>query len=307
MKIDSITESLLQKISQVSGRFDGAFNIRENGGCAARQSTENIQIISKTENSGIEIHVAPGTKGETVFIPACVSRGGVQDLAYNDFFIGENADITIEAGCGVHTEDEEEALHQGIHRFVLEPGARVLYLEKHIGTGNGTGKKRIDPVTEVILKEGAVLEMDTVQIGGVDDSNRKTTATVGEGARLIVRERIMTDGIEKAVSNFDVSMDGDHSGVELVSRSVAKGNSYQEFRSCIHGKAACTGHSECDAILVDHGTVCAIPALEASHLDAELIHEAAIGKIAGEQVLKLQTLGLTEEEAQDRIIAGFLK
>lgn len=307
MKMNQITEELLKAVSDFKGEFKGAFNIRENGGCAGRQSTEHIRIESRKEGPGIVVHIMPGTKGETVYIPACVNQGGIHDLVYNDFYVGEGADVIIVAGCGVHTDDEEEARHDGIHRFFLEKNAHVLYQEKHLGTGKGDGRKRIDPVTDVALAEGAGLEMDTVQLGGVDYSCRKTRAKLAANARLIVRERIMTDGIEKAVTDFDVVMEGDNSGVELISRSVARGNSYQEFKSCIHGLARCTGHSSCDAILVDNGTVNAMPALEASNVDAELIHEAAIGKIAGEQILKLRTLGLTEEEAQERIIAGFLK
>lgn len=305
--MNAITEKLLGIVSDFKGSFQGAFNIRENGQCAGRQSSPNIHIESKTDRPGIDIHVLPGTKGETVYIPACVTHGDVNDLVYNDFFIGKNADVRIVAGCGVHTENEEEARHNGIHRFFLEKGARVVYEEKHVGTGKGTGAKRIDPVTEVTLDEDAYLEMDTVQLGGVDSTVRKTSGVLGARAKLIVRERIMTDGEETAKTDFKVTLKGEDSGVDLMSRSVAKGNSHQEFISSIRGENRCTGHSECDAILVDGGTVGAAPMLEAYHVDAALIHEAAIGKIAGEQILKLRTLGLTEEEAQEKIIAGFLK
>lgn len=305
--MNKITETLLRIVSEYDGDFKGAFNIREDGGCAGRQSTENIKIESKTDKPGLEIHVKPGTKGEKISIPACVTRGNIDDLVYNDFFVGEGADVTIVAGCGVHTDSDEEARHNGIHRFFLEKGARVFYTEKHIGTGQGTGAKRIDPVTEVNLAEDAVLEMDTVQIKGVDSTIRKTTGTLAARAKLIVRERIMTDGEETAQTDFDVVLAGEDSGADLVSRSVAKGRSHQVFNSCIKGENRCTGHSECDAILAEQGTVAASPSLEASHVDAELIHEAAIGKIAGEQILKLRTLGLTEEEAEERIISGFLK
>lgn len=305
--MNKITETLLRIVSEYDGDFKGAFNIREDGGCAGRQSTENIKIEPKKDKPGIEIHIKPGTKGERVFIPACVTRGSIDDLVYNDFFVGEGADVIITAGCGVHTDSSEEARHNGIHRFFLEKGARVLYTEKHIGTGSGTGARRIDPVTEVNLAEDAVLEMDTVQIKGVDSTVRKTTGTLAARAKLIVRERIMTDGEERAETDFDVVLAGEDSGADLVSRSVAKGRSHQVFNSCIKGENRCTGHSECDAILADEGTVSASPSLEASHVDAELIHEAAIGKIAGEQILKLRTLGLTEEEAEERIISGFLK
>lgn len=305
--MNKITETLLRIVSEYDGDFKGAFNIREDGGCAGRQSTENIKIESKKDKPGIEIHIKPGTKGERVYIPACVTRGNIDDLVYNDFFVGEGADVIITAGCGVHTDDSEEARHNGIHRFFLEKGAKVLYTEKHIGTGSGTGARRIDPVTEINLAEDAVLEMDTVQIKGVDSTVRKTTGTLAARAKLIVRERIMTDGEEKAETDFDVVLAGEDSGADLVSRSVAKGRSHQVFNSCIKGENRCTGHSECDAILADEGTVSASPSLEASHVDAELIHEAAIGKIAGEQILKLRTLGLTEEEAEATIISGFLK
>ena len=305
--MNKITETLLRIVSEYDGDFKGAFNIREDGMCAGRQSTENVEIKSKEDKPGLEIHIRPGTKGERISIPACVTRGSVDDLVYNDFFVGEGADVTIVAGCGVHTDSDEDARHNGIHRFFLEKGAHVLYTEKHIGTGNGTGARRIDPVTEVILGEDSVLEMDTVQIKGVDSTLRKTTGTLAARAKLIVRERIMTDGEETAQTDFDVVLEGEDSGADLVSRSVAKGHSHQIFNSCIRGRNKCTGHSECDAILADEGTVSAAPSLEASHVDAELIHEAAIGKIAGEQLLKLRTLGLTEEEAEEKIISGFLK
>ena len=301
------TEELLKEVADFKGSFEGAFNIREDGGCAGRQSTKNIQITSKKDLPGIDIHIAPGTKGETVYIPACVTHSDVDDLVYNDFYVGEGADVVIVAGCGVHSDGEEEARHNGIHRFFVKKGAHVVYKEKHLGTGKGNGAKRIDPITDVYLEEDASLEIDTVQLGGVDRTTRKTSGVVGARARLVVRERLMTDGEEFARTDFDVTMEGEDCGVDLMSRSVAKGHSHQEFYSCIKGNARCTGHSECDAILSENGTVVAQPALEANHIDASLIHEAAIGKIAGEQILKLRTLGLTEQEAEARIVEGFLK
>lgn len=304
--MNHITEEFLKVVSDFQGKFVGAFNIRENGQCAGRQSTKNIKIETKPDKPGLVIRVMPGTKGETVSIPACVTQGGIDDLVYNDFYIGEDADVTIIAGCGVHT-DGDDARHNGIHRFFLSKGAHVLYKEKHIGTGNGTGIRRIDPVTEITLGENASLEMDTVQLSGVDSTIRTTSGTLAAGAKLLVRERIMTDGNETAKTDFKVDLNGEDSGVDLISRSVAKGHSHQEFYSRISGKNRCMGHSECDAILVDQGTVNAAPMLDAYHVDAELIHEAAIGKIAGEQILKLCTLGLTEEQATQRIIEGFLK
>ena len=305
--MNTITNELLRMISDFRGKFDGAFNIRENGECAGRQSSENIKIESKQDAPGLVIHIKPHTKGERVYIPACVTHGNIDDLVYNDFYVGEGADVVIVAGCGVHTDNEEEARHNGIHRLILEKDAHVVYEEKHIATGSGTGLKRIDPVTDIVLAEGACMEMDTVQLRGVDSTIRKTTAKLGPRAKLLVRERIMTDGTERAETDFVVDMDGEDSKTDLISRSVARGNSYQEFRSCIHGRERCTGHSECDAILMDNGVVMAMPSLEASNIDASLIHEAAIGKIAGDQIMKLRTLGLTEEEAEERIMQGFLK
>ena len=305
--MNKITESLLRAVSEFGGSFQGAYNVREDGECAGRQSSEHIKIESKKEGPGLVIHVLPGTKGETVYIPACVTHGGIDDLVYNDFYIGEGADVLVIAGCGVHNEENTEARHNGIHRFFLEKGARVVYREKHLGTGKGAGARRIDPVTDITMAENSYLEMDTVQIGGVDSTMRKTTAVLAAGARLVVRERLMTTGSEWARSDFDVTLEGEDSGVDLISRSVARGNSRQEFNSCLRGKNRCSGHSECDAILAESGSVIASPSLEAAHVDAALIHEAAIGKIAGEQILKLRTLGLTQQEAEERIIQGFLR
>lgn len=305
--MNEITSKLLSVVSDWDGGFKGAFNIRENSGCAARQSSENIRIEAKDDNPGINIIVSKNAQQETVYIPACVTHGGVDDLVYNDFFIEEGADVIIVAGCGVHSDDEEEARHNGIHRFFIGRNARVLYKEKHIGTGKGGGAKKIDPVTDVEMDEGAYMEMDTIQLGGVTHSTRNTSAKLKSGAKLVIRERLLTDNEETAVSNFKVILEGDDSGADIISRSVAKGNSYQEYYSVIEGNCRCTGHSECDAILAGNGRVNASPALHAGCIDASLIHEAAIGKIAGEQIIKLMTLGLTEEEAEQKIISGFLK
>ncbi|MBQ4165372.1 MAG: SufD family Fe-S cluster assembly protein [Oscillospiraceae bacterium] len=308
MNFNDITGDLLKVISDFDGgEFSGAYNIREDSQCAGRKSSPNVSIEPKEDKPGIVITVKPNTKGETVFIPACVTHSDVDDLVYNDFYIGEGADVVVVAGCGVHNDGEEQARHNGIHRFFLAKDSKVLYKEKHIGTGTGTGQKSIDPVTDCYLEENSRLEMDTIQLGGVDHSTRSTNAVLGKNAKLIVRERIMTDNAEVAVSNFKVRLDGEDSGADIVSRSVAKGNSHQEFYSLVEGNNRCTGHSACDAILAENGTVDAQPALNAAHVDAALIHEAAIGKIAGEQLLKLCTLGLTEEEAEAKIIEGFLK
>ncbi len=305
--MNSVTNELLSSISDFKEGFKGAYNIRENGGCAGRQSSESIKIEPKYDNPGIIIRISAKAKQETVYIPACVTHSGVSDLVYNDFIVEDGADVIIVAGCGVHSDGEEEARHNGIHRFMIGKNAKVIYKEKHIGTGKGTGARNIDPVTDIVMDENSYMEMDTMQISGVTSTNRSTTAALAKGAKLIIRERLLTDGSETAKSDFSVSLDGEDSGVDLISRSVAKGNSYQEYHSVIKGNCRCTGHSECDAILAGNGVVNAAPELHAKNLDASLIHEAAIGKIAGEQIIKLCTLGLTEEEAEQKIIEGFLK
>jgi Fe-S cluster assembly scaffold protein SufB len=305
--MNETTKEMLKTVADFDGEFKGAYNIRVNGACASRQSTEHIKIETKNDAPGLVVTIDADTKGETVYVPACVTAGGVDDLVYNDFYIGENADVVIVAGCGVHSDDAADAKHNGIHRFFLRKGAKVLYKEKHIGTGKGTGAKRINPVTDAYLDEGAVLTMDTIQLSGVDTTDRKTTAKLAENAKIVVRERLLTDGDEYAKTDFDVILEGENSGADIVSRSVAKGNSKQEYYSRIIGKCPCTGHTECDAILSGNGKVYATPALYAEHEDASLIHEAAIGKIAGEQLLKLRTLGLTDAAAEEKIIMGFLK
>ncbi|MGW8114197.1 SufB/SufD family protein [Caproicibacterium sp. NSD3] len=305
--MNHISEQLLKIVSDWKGTFHGAYNIREDGQCAGRQSTEHIQIDSKKDRPGLDIRIAPGTKGETVSIPACVTHGDVDDLVYNDFYVGEGADVVIVAGCGVHTENGEPARHNGIHRFFMGKNSHALYLEKHIGTGKGNGLRTIDPVTEAFLEEGAFLEMDTSQIGGVDHTLRTTKGTLGKDAKLVIHERILTEKEQTAKTQFEVNLNGENCGANLISRSVAKDHSHQEYQSRIVGNTRCNGHSECDAILVGEGTVNAAPELSANNPDAALIHEAAIGKIAGEQILKLRTLGLTEKEAEEKIVAGFMK
>lgn len=304
--MNEISKQIIEAISDFSESFKGAFNIREDGKCVGRQSSKNIQILPKKDKPGLDIIISPETDGESVYIPACVTHGNEDDLVYNDFFVGEGANVTIVAGCGVHTTTGEPARHNGIHRFFLRPNSHVKYVEKHIGLGKGVGLRTIDPVTEAELGENSVLEMDTAQIGGVDKTLRKTRATCAKGAKLIIRERILTEKAQTAVTDFLVELNGEGSGADIVSRAVARGESHQEYSSVIVGNAACSGHSECDAIIDGKATVDAAPKLCANCCDAALIHEAAIGKIAGEQIIKLRTLGLTEEEAEARIIEGFL-
>ena len=305
--MNSTTEEILRIVSDWKGSFCGAYSIREDGRSIERMSTEHVHITPKTDKPGLDIVVDDGTKGESLAIPACVTHGDVDDLVYNDFHIGSDCDITIIAGCGVHTDNGESARHNGIHRFIIGDRSNVRYLEKHVGLGKGDGRKTVDPVTEVILGEDSSMDMETSQIGGVTDTNRRTSGIVGKGSRFIIHERLLTEKEQSAVTDFSVDMNGEGSSVDLISRSVARDNSRQSYHSVIRGNAPCSGHSECDAIITGNGKVSASPQLDANCLDAALIHEAAIGKIAGEQLLKLRTFGLTEEEAEERIIRGFLK
>ena len=305
--MDKIEKDLLEQIADLHEVPQGAYNIRANGQMAGRNTTENIDIVTKTDKPGIDIYIKPGTKRESVHIPVLLSQSGLQEMVYNDFFVGEDADITIVAGCGIHNGGDEESRHDGIHAFHLAAGARLRYVEKHYGSGDGNGRRVMNPTTVIELGEGAYMEMETTQIKGVTSTVRDTRATLAAGATLIVREKIMTHGQQLAETNFTVDLNGEDSSTHLVSRSVAKDTSRQVFRSVINGNSRCSAHSECDAIIMDEASVSAIPEVTANHLDAALIHEAAIGKIAGEQLIKLMTLGLTEKEAEEQIVSGFLK
>ena len=307
MKNDEIRSTLLHAVSDLHGVPQGAYNIRENGEAVGRVSTENIEIEPRESGDGIRVTVRAGTKNESVHIPVIISKAGLRESVFNDFYIGEDADVLIVAGCGIHNAGDEASEHSGIHTFHVGRGARVRYVEKHYGDGDGKGGRVMNPTTVIEIEEGGSLEMETTQIKGIDSTVRNTTATLAAGATLLVREKIMTHGTQYAETDFTVTLAGDGAAADLVSRSVAKDESSQLFRSRIVGDAACTGHTECDAILMDRGHVTAIPELTANHIDASLIHEAAIGKIAGEQLTKLMTLGLTEEEAEAQIINGFLK
>jgi len=304
--MNDIAQELLRQVTGLEKLPDSAFNIRENSKGAGRKVTENIDIVTKEDQSGIDIIVKPNTLNDKVYIPALVTCSGVHDQVYNDFFIGENADVTIIAGCGVSTDGCDGSEHSGIHRFFLKPGSKVKYIEKHIGFGSGTGKRIINPETYCELEENSTLEMETSQIRGVDSTIRTSKAVLGPGASLIINEKLMTHGDQYAESQFEVEMNGAKSSCKLSSRAVARDNSKQLFVSKISGNAECAGHSECDAIIMDHAVVSSTPEITANSIDAQLIHEAAIGKIAGEQLIKLMTLGLTEAEAEEQIINGFL-
>jgi Fe-S cluster assembly scaffold protein SufB len=305
--MDPILKNLFEQVADLHEVPQGAYNFRVNGEGAGRNTTENINIVTKSDKPGIDIIIKAGTKRESVHIPVVISQSGLQECVYNDFYVGEDADVTIVAGCGIHNGGDKKSEHDGIHTFHIGKNAHVKYVEKHYGTGEGTGERILNPETVVFLDEGSTLEMDTVQIEGVDSTVRTTRATVGDRASLVIREKIMTHDRQYAKTDFSVDVNGEDSSVDLVSRSVAKGNSRQEFFSNIRGNNRCKGHSECDAILMENGSVAAAPMLTANHLDASLIHEAAIGKIAGDQIIKLMTLGLTEEEAEAQIVNGFLK
>ena len=305
--MDQIQQRLLEEVADLHEVPAGAYNIRANGQMASRNVTENIDIVNKEDGTGIDIKIKPGTKRESVHIPVVLSQSGLKEMVYNDFYIGDDCDVTIVAGCGIHNSGSADSEHDGIHRFYIGKNAKIKYVEKHYGAGDGEGKRILNPVTEVYMEAGSTMEMEMVQIKGVDSTDRVTKAELAENAKLLVRERLMTHGNQTAISNYEVKLNGEGASTDVVSRSVAKDSSYQKFDSLILGYAACTGHTECDAIIMDDARILAVPQLEANHIDAALIHEAAIGKIAGEQLIKLMTLGLTASEAEEQIINGFLK
>lgn len=306
-KLDEIQMRLLKEVADLHKVPEGAYNIRSNGESAGRVSTENIEIIPREDGQGLTVRIKPGTKNQSVHIPVVMTKTGLKEVVYNDFYIGEDADVIIVAGCGIDNCGSQDSEHDGIHRFFVGKNAKVKYVEKHYGSGTGSGKRILNPGTEVYQEEGSTVEMEMVQIKGVDDTNRTTTAELAAGAKLVVRERLMTHGDQKALSTYVVNLNGEGASADVVSRSVARDDSYQKFDAKLVGNAACSGHTECDSIIMDRGKILAVPALEANDLDAALVHEAAIGKIAGDQIIKLMTLGLTEAEAEEQIINGFLK
>ncbi len=307
VQLDDMQKRMIEELTELHEVPVGAYNFRANSKLAGRNTTANIDIVSKEDGSGIDIKIKPGTKNESVHIPVVISASGIKETVYNDFYIGDDADVVIVAGCGIDNCGNQDSRHDGIHRFFVGKNARVKYVEKHYGSGEGKGKRLLNPVTEVHMEEGSYMEMEMVQIKGVDSTDRKTVADLKEGAKIVVQERLMTHGDQYALSSYDISLDGDGSSADVVSRSVARDTSYQKLDLCVKGNAACSGHTECDSIIMDSGKILAVPALEANSVDAMLVHEAAIGKIAGEQIDKLMTLGLTEEEAEAQIINGFLR
>ncbi len=307
MNMDPVQKQLLEEVADLHDIPEGAYNLRANGKSIGRNTTANIDIQTKPEGNGIDIRIKDGTVNESVHIPVVLSESGIKETVYNDFFIGENCDVLIVAGCGIDNCGNQDSQHNGIHRFYVGKNSKIRYVEKHYGSGNGDGKRILDPVTEVYMDEGSTMEMEMAQIKGVDSTERTTIAELKKDSKLVVRERLMTHGEQHALSVYKVSLNEEGSSADVVSRSVARGTSYQKFDACIIGNAACSGHTECDSIIMDNGRILAVPSLEANSIDAALVHEAAIGKIAGDQLIKLMTLGLTEAEAEEQIINGFLK
>ena len=305
--MDEIKKNLLLQIADLHKIPEGAYNIRANGLLDARNTTKNIDIITKTDKSGIDVIIKPNTVNESVHIPVIISETGLQEVVYNDFYIGENSNVVIIAGCGIHNCGDQKSQHDGIHTFHVGKNAKIKYVERHYGDGDGNGENVMNPTTVIEIDDGGYMEMETTQIKGIDSTSRVTTAKLGNDAKIVVREKIMTHGKQFANTEFVVDLNGENSGANVVSRSVAKDKSRQVFKSVINGNNKCSGHTECDAIIMDDATVSAIPEITANSIDASLIHEAAIGKIAGEQLIKLMTLGLTEKEAEEQIVNGFLK
>ncbi len=305
--LDSIQRNLLAQVADIHEVPEGAYSLRVNGKMFGKQSSEHIEIVAKEDQPGIDIFIKPGTKKESLHIPVILAQSGLTELVYNDFHIGADCDVTIVAGCGIHNSGPEKSEHSGIHRFFVGENAKVKYIEKHYGEGDGNGRNVMNPTTEIVMEKGSYLEMQTAQIKGVDSTDRVTRAKLAEGATLVAHEKIMTHGEQSATTFFEIDLNGEGCGAHVVSRSVAKDRSRQHFVSHINGNHACSGHTECDAIIMDEASVSAVPEIKANHPEASLIHEAAIGKIAGEQLIKLMTLGLSEKEAEEQIISGFLK
>lgn len=305
--MDAIQKNLLEQVAGLHEMPAGAYNIRANGQSVERSTTAHIDIVTKTDKQGIDIVIKPSTKKESVHIPVVLSQSGLTEMVYNDFYVGDDCDVTIVAGCGIHNSGDSDSRHDGVHSFYIGKNSHVKYVEKHYGSGDGRGGRIMNPETKVEVGENSFMEMETVQIKGVDSTKRITSARLADGARLVVTEKLMTHGSQTAETSFQVDLDGEGSSANIISRSVARDDSRQLFLSKINGRNRCKGHSECDGIIMDRAVISAVPEITALNLDAELIHEAAIGKIAGEQIIKLMTLGLTEAEAEEQIINGFLK
>ena len=306
--ITEIDARLLEQIADLTGQPVGAFNIRKDSGCEARQSTEFIEITTKTDKEGIDIRIKDGTKGEKCFIPVVISKSGITEMVYNDFFIGDDCDVEIVAGCGIHNSGCNESRHDGIHTFYVGKNSRVRYAEKHYGENDPgqTGQNIMNPQTIVYLGENSTIQMDTVQIRGIDSTKRFTKFVCEAGSEVVITERLLTHGKQEAISDMEFELNGEDAKCRVISRSVGQDESVQVFYPRVVGNAPCFGHVQCDSIIMGDAKIRSIPEISANHPEAQLIHEAAIGKIAGDQLLKLETLGLTAEEAEDTILKGFL-
>lgn len=298
---------MLREIADLEGTPKGAYNIRKNGKLDSRASTANIEISTKADKPGIDIRIKDGTQKESVHIPVLITETGLTEMVYNDFFIGKNCDVVIVAGCGIHNGGDQKSEHDGIHRFYIGENSKVQYVERHYGEGEGTGERIMNPQTEVYLEKGATIQLDTSQIRGVDSTKRYTKVVAKQEAEAVITEKLMTHGKQLAESEMDIFLEGGGASTRVISRSVAQDQSEQVFYPRVVGEAECFGHVQCDAIIMDNAKVKAIPAITANHTDAQLIHEAAIGRIAGDQILKLMTLGMTEKEAEEEILNGFLR
>lgn len=307
MELDAITSNVLGAIDTEGFRQEGAYNLRYNGKALCHGDSEHIKIRKKEDKQGIDVYISGEAQGEQVHIPVVISQSGLTDIVYNDFYIEEGADVVIVAGCGIHNSGCNETRHDGVHAFHVGKRAKVVYEEKHYGEGEGTGENILNPVTQIYLEEGAVFTLDTVQIRGVDSTERRTDVEMGPDSRLYVMEKLMTHDAQTAVSNMEVRMNGDGSSARIVSRSVAKGSSRQTFHPNAVGNALCKAHIQCDSIIMDGAQVCSIPEIDARNIDAQIVHEAAIGRINTEQLLKLRSFGMSEEEAESVIIDNFLR
>lgn len=305
--MNAIEKRILKEVANLHETPQGAYSIRKDGEGVAINSTANIEVKKKADKPGLDIKVKPGTKGESLHIPVIVTQTGLKDLVYNTFEIGEDSDVLIVAGCGIHNPGSGDSQHDGIHEFIIKKGARLRYVEKHYGEGSGSGGRILNPKTILEIEKGGYAELELVQIKGVDSTIRSTEAKIHANAHLIITERLLTHGEQQAESEMVVELAGENASVQIISRSVARDNSRQVFYPRVVGQNKCRGHVQCDAIIMDQAVVRAIPEITAEHADAQLVHEAAIGKIAGEQIVKLMTLGLTEKEAEETILQGFLK
>lgn len=305
--LNALDNLMLEKVADMHDIPKGAYNIRKNGEGIQKNTTENIDIITKKDCPGINVIIKPNTKGESVYIPVIVTEQGITDVVYNTFEIGENADVEIIAGCGIHNSGDHKSQHDGIHEFYINKGARVKYSEKHYGQGEGTGKKVLNPKTIIHAKENTTVQLELIQIMGIDNTVRDTEIQLYDGAKLIITERLLTNMEQKAKSNITVELLGENSSAQIISRSVAQGKSEQTYYFDLIGKNKCRGHIQCDAIIMDDAVITSTPKISAHHSDAQLVHEAAIGKLESVQLIKLMSLGLTEKEAEDTILKGFLK